>query len=99
LFTLWFELPLYFLSTKKIKSAIKVFAVEIFSYTAIYLLLTKINRGATVFTFLIPLVQMRLAMAVGNWGQHCLLDKEDPCSDFRSSITLIDVAVSEKQSP
>lgn len=33
-------------------------------------------------------------MAVGNWGQHAFIDREDPDSDFRSSITLIDVSVS-----
>lgn len=30
---------------------------------------------------------------VGNWGQHAFVDKDEPDSDFRSSITLIDVAV------
>lgn len=33
-------------------------------------------------------------MAVGNWGQHAFIDRDDPDSDFRSSITLIDVSVS-----
>jgi hypothetical protein len=31
---------------------------------------------------------------VGNWGQHALVDELEPDSDFRSSITLIDVPVS-----
>jgi hypothetical protein len=32
---------------------------------------------------------------VGNWGQHAFVDNEEPDSDYRSSITLIDVAVSQ----
>ena len=32
---------------------------------------------------------------VGNWGQHAFVDEVDPNSDYRSSITLIDVQVSE----
>ncbi|KAJ5824201.1 Fatty acid desaturase type 1 [Penicillium robsamsonii] len=28
----------------------------------------------------------------GNWGQHAFVGPNDPLSDFRSSITLIDVA-------
>ena len=31
---------------------------------------------------------------IGNWGQHALVDDLEPNSDFRSSITLIDVPVS-----
>jgi hypothetical protein len=30
----------------------------------------------------------------GNWGQHAFVDEVEPDSDFRSSITLIDVPVS-----
>lgn len=52
-----------------------------------------VNAKATVVTLLIPLIQMRIGMAVGNWGQHAFIDRDDPDSDFRSSITLIDVAV------
>ena len=28
---------------------------------------------------------------IGNWGQHAFVDEAEPDSDFRSSITLIDV--------
>jgi hypothetical protein len=44
--------------------------------------------------FLVPLALMRLALMTGNWGQHALVDESEPDSDFRSSITLIDVPVS-----
>jgi fatty acid desaturase len=29
---------------------------------------------------------------VGNWGQHAFVDEANPKSDFRSSVTVIDVA-------
>jgi hypothetical protein len=33
---------------------------------------------------------------VGNWGQHAFVDEANPKSDFRSSVTVIDVAVRYK---
>jgi len=38
-----------------------------------------------------PFLLLRLGLMVGNWGQHAFVDEVDPDSDFRSSITLIDV--------
>jgi len=35
---------------------------------------------------------MRIGLMIGNWGQHAFVDEVEPDSDFRSSITLIDVA-------
>lgn len=52
------------------------------------------DARATAWVFLVPLVLMRFGLMVGNWGQHALVDEVEPDSDFRSSITLIDVAVS-----
>ncbi|KAF2877192.1 fatty acid desaturas-like protein [Massariosphaeria phaeospora] len=91
-FFVWLDLPLYFLRTKKLGLALKVLASEVGSYVGVYLLFTRVNAGATVFTLLLPLLVMRLALMVGNWGQHAFVDEEEPNSDFRSSITLIDVA-------
>jgi hypothetical protein len=54
----------------------------------------NLNFRATLFVFLLPLLVLRIALMVGNWGQHAIVDEHDPDSDFRSSITLIDVAVS-----
>ncbi|TKA75195.1 hypothetical protein B0A49_05557 [Cryomyces minteri] len=92
LFLIWIELPLYFLRTGKTSLAIKSFFTEMANYLAIHVLLTRVSFGATMAVFLIPLLQMRVGMMVGNWGQHAFVDKDDPKSDFRSSITLIDVA-------
>lgn len=89
----WLELPLYFLRKKKRGLAIRTAASEFSSYALIYLL-ARYNFRATIFVLMIPLLQMRLGMMVGNWGQHALVDELEPDSDFRSSVTLIDVAVS-----
>lgn len=50
--------------------------------------------GPSTFVFLLPFVLLRLALMVGNWGQHALVDELDPSSDLRTSITMLDVMVS-----
>ncbi len=89
----WIELPLSFLRKGKRVLAVKSIVSELSSYIAIYLLATR-NFRATVFVLLLPLLQMRIGMMIGNWGQHAFVDEVEPNSDFRSSITLIDVPVS-----
>ncbi|KAK7421203.1 hypothetical protein QQX98_002333 [Neonectria punicea] len=64
---------------------------EIGNYTFLYLLF-HINPKATVFVYFLPLLLLRLGLMAGNWGQHAFVDDEEPDSDYRSSITLIDVA-------
>ncbi|KAI9734312.1 MAG: hypothetical protein M1834_002416 [Cirrosporium novae-zelandiae] len=87
----WIELPLYFVRKGRLAFAIKCFVCETSSYLAIYLLATR-NFRPTLFVFMLPLLQMRIAMMIGNWGQHAFVDEVEPDSDFRSSITLIDVS-------
>lgn len=94
IFTLWLELPLYFLKKRRTTFAIKAGLTELFCYSAIVYLYVFVNKKATIVTLVVPLIQMRIGMAVGNWGQHAFVDRQDPKSDFRSSITLIDVSVS-----
>lgn len=74
--------------------AFQAAACEIGNYAFLYFLFRFVNTRATIFVFLIPLALMRLALMTGNWGQHALVDELEPDSDFRSSITLIDVPVS-----
>lgn len=93
LFLVWLELPLYFYRKGKLSLAIRSATSESASYAFIYFM-AKQNLRATIFVLLIPLLQMRIGMMVGNWGQHALVDEVEPDSDFRSSITLIDVSVS-----
>ena len=94
----WIELPLYFVRKRKFSLAIKTLVSEIAYYTTIALA-SKYSFRASLFTLILPIVQMRIGMMVGNWGQHALVDEVEPDSDFRSSITLIDVAVSISQHP
>lgn len=93
-FLIWFDLPRYFLRTRKPVLAFKAGGWELSNYAFLYTLFRYTNSRATIFVFLIPLALMRLALMTGNWGQHALVDEQEPDSDFRSSITLIDVPVS-----
>lgn len=72
--------------------AVRAFASEVASY-AFLILMTKLHWRASTFVFLLPFAVLRLALMVGNWGQHALVDEIDPNSDFRTSITMIDVMV------
>ena len=90
----WIELPLYFLRKNKKSLAIRTAVSELSSYAMIYIS-ARYHFLATFFVLILPLVQMRIGMMVGNWGQHALVDEAEPDSDLRSSITLIDVPVSE----
>jgi hypothetical protein len=89
---IWVELPLYFLRKRRPVMAIKVAVSELASYAAIYILAIR-NFSATLIVLILPLLLMRVGMMVGNWGQHAFVDENEPDSDLRSSITLIDVAV------
>lgn len=89
----WLDLPRYFFSKNQYALGLKTFGWEVGSYIAIYIAF-QINARAATFVFLLPLCCMRVALMVGNWGQHAFVDEDEPDSDFRSSITLIDVAVS-----
>lgn len=90
---IWIELPLYFLRKRKTTLAMKCVYSELSSYIFIYIL-ARAKFYPTLFVLIIPLIQMRIGLMVGNFGQHALVDDVEPDSDFRSSITLIDVAVS-----
>lgn len=92
-FFIWAELPYYFIRKGRISLAFKAAFWELSTYASLYALYC-INPRATVFVFLIPLFLLRLGLMAGNWGQHAFVDADEPDSDYRSSITLIDVAVS-----
>jgi len=90
---IWIELPLYFLRKRKPALALKSALSELTSMLFIYVSARK-NLYPTLFVLIIPFFLMRIGLMVGNYGQHALVDDVDPASDFRSSITLIDVPVS-----
>lgn len=85
----WIELPIYFIRKGQYSQAARMMASE-WSSLVIIMLLTKWYTKPTMFVLTLPLVQMRIGMMVGNWGQHAFVDDVEPTSDFRSSITLID---------
>lgn len=89
---IWLELPLYFFRKKRPLYGAKVAFWELSNYLFIALM-AKHNLRASLFVLIIPLIQMRVGLMIGNWGQHALIDKVEPTSDLRSSITLIDVPV------
>ncbi|KAJ4313152.1 hypothetical protein N0V84_009577 [Fusarium piperis] len=90
-FFIWAELPYYFIRKGRVSLAFKAAFWELSTYASLYTL-CRINPRATVFVFLIPLFLLRLGLMAGNWGQHAFVDADEPDSDYRSSITLIDVA-------
>lgn len=89
----WFDLPKYFISKGKYNLAFRVTCTELGSYAFLFLL-AKWQFKPTLFVLLLPFIVMRIGLMIGNWGQHALVDDVEPNSDFRSSITLIDVPVS-----
>lgn len=91
-FLIWIELPLYFFTKRKYSLAIKSFMSEFSSMMMIFCL-TRYNFNAGLIVLILPLVQMRIGMMLGNWGQHAFVDEADPTSNYRSSITLIDAQV------
>jgi hypothetical protein len=89
---IWIELPSYFVRKGRYGLAAKSTVSELSSYAFIYVMAAR-NFRAALFTLILPLIAMRIGMMVGNWGQHAFVDEEDPDSNFRSSITLIDIPV------
>jgi hypothetical protein len=92
------ELPLYFAQKKRYGLAVKQVVSELANFGFIYVM-TTLNLRAALFVFIFPLVLMRIGLMLGNWGQHAFVDEEDPDSNFRSSITLIDSPVSLAGAP
>lgn len=93
-FLIWLDLPIYFFRKGKANLAVRAFLSEAASYAFLYYMTFSVSARASVFALWIPFMLMRLGLMVGNWGQHAFVDEVDPDSDFRSSITLIDVPVS-----
>ncbi|KAJ5964402.1 uncharacterized protein N7479_004278 [Penicillium vulpinum] len=91
-FLISLELPLYFFRKGQYSTSFKTAFWELSNYLAIALLFRYGHAQATLCVFLLPLCTLRAGLMAGNWGQHAFVDPTDPSSDFRSSITLIDVA-------
>ncbi|XDG09290.1 hypothetical protein ABKA04_008905 [Annulohypoxylon sp. FPYF3050] len=87
---IWLDLPIYFIRNDRPTFALKTAFWELSNY-AMILTLFIVNSRPTIFVFLLPLMLLRAGLMIGNWGQHALVDADEPDSDYRSSITLIDV--------
>ncbi|EGO60159.1 hypothetical protein NEUTE1DRAFT_74908 [Neurospora tetrasperma FGSC 2508] len=93
-FLVWLDLPLYFARKGRYVQAAKAAFWEYSSY-AMYVAMWNLAPGggkAVFWTMVLPLMVLRVALMVGNWGQHAFVDDEEPESDYRSSVTLVDVA-------
>ena len=90
----WIELPFYFLRKGQTWIALRVAFSEGMYMFLLATILLKTDWRPTLFVFVLPLVCLRIGLMVGNFGQHAFIDPDAPESDFGSSITLIDVAVS-----
>lgn len=88
-----FDLPRYFIKKSRYSLAFETLFYEFANLLFIYAC-ARVHFKAALFSLLIPLGLLRVGLMVGNWGQHALVDEVEPESDLRSSITLIDVAVS-----
>ncbi|KAL6859764.1 hypothetical protein ACO1O0_003788 [Amphichorda felina] len=86
---IWLDLPTYFFRKGRATIAMKAAFWELSMYYTVYTLF-RLNSRATICVVLIPLLLMRAGLMVGNWGQHAFVDHDEPDSDYRSSITLID---------
>lgn len=93
-FLVWLDLPLYFLRTRRPNSAFRTAGWELSTYLFYFTMSKLCGTKPTFFVYVAPFMIMRLGLMVGNWGQHAFVDPDEPDSDFRSSITLIDVPVS-----
>jgi hypothetical protein len=99
LFLIWLDLPLYFARKKNYKLALQSAVSEYGAYFFLYFMTAHVNARASTFTLIIPFMLLRLGLMIGNWGQHALVDELEPDSDYRSSITLVDVPVSPHSRP
>ncbi|KAG5926335.1 hypothetical protein E4U42_003400 [Claviceps africana] len=91
-FMIWFDLPLYFLRKNRPGLALKTVVSELANYAFFYLVSRLAGNKATFFVYILPCLVLRIGLMVGNWAQHAFVDQDDPDSDFRSSVTLVDVA-------
>ena len=88
LFTSHVKLTRYFL--KKNRSAMARRAmVSDAMHVAFMIGMSFVNWRATLVAFVVPYLFMRVAMMLGNWGQHAFIDPSRPGDSYVNSITCI----------
>ncbi|KAK2597315.1 hypothetical protein QQS21_006089 [Conoideocrella luteorostrata] len=91
-FLIWLDLPRYFLRKNRPGMALQATGSEFATYMFYYTMSRIVGNKPTFFVYILPFLMLRLGLMIGNWGQHAFVDQDEPDSDFRSSITLVDVA-------
>lgn len=89
IFTLPFELPLYFLKRGRKDYALNVILGYILFYTTL-ITAYRFNALGTVFIFIVPTLICWFGLMGGNWAQHAFIDHEDPDCPYKNSITVVD---------
>lgn len=89
----WWDLGSYFWGKGRRGLAVKAVGWNFLDFAAI-VALARWKLAPTITVFILPMCFLRVGLMAGNWGQHAFVDDLEPDSDFRSSITVIDVAVS-----
>jgi fatty acid desaturase len=84
----YYHLLKYFIVNKKYSLARKIFANE-FVLFLIIIALGFFNLRATLILFIIPLLVTRVALMMGNWGQHAFVDLDDSENPYKYAVTLI----------
>ena len=64
-------------------------AIGLVAHGAVVLIALAANWRAALVVFVLPMVLMRLAFAIGNWAQHGFVDAADPASCYRNTITCL----------
>lgn len=82
------DLSLYFVRKNRKRLLRKVLVGEA-AFWSMVLVLAYFAPGPTMVVFVVPVIIIRTAMMMGNWGQHAFVDQEHPENPYLSSITCI----------
>ena len=79
---------MYLFNRKKTKVYMRLSFGE-FSFILFCVLMCFVNFKATLMIFIIPMFYARFIMMMGNWTQHCFVDKNNPEGHFSSTFNCI----------
>jgi len=79
---------MYFFLRKRKKLYMRLTIGE-FSFYLICIALCFVNFKATLMIFIVPVIYARFIMMMGNWTQHCFIDKNNPEGHFSSVFNCI----------
>ncbi|KAL0036947.1 hypothetical protein WJX77_006197 [Trebouxia sp. C0004] len=85
---IWIELPLYAIKAQRWHVVLECLSLEAV-YIALVACLWHINRAATVWTCIVPLMVTSFALMFGNWSQHIFINPEMPRSAHGMSYNCI----------